>query len=60
MSSGGHSLARAFRVPSGIIRALYSARRGNRASGRIVRNYDLDFLKKFSMVIGILAASPSS
>ena len=27
-----------------------------RAPGRIVRNYDLDFLKKFSMVIGILAA----
>jgi cytochrome c5 len=27
-----------------------------RAPGRIVRNYDLDFLKKFSMVLGILAA----
>jgi cytochrome c5 len=27
-----------------------------RAPGRIVRNYDLDFLKKFSMVIGFLMA----
>src|SRR6478609_2556605 len=33
---------------------LASARQ--RAPGRIVRNYDLDFLKKFSMVIGFLAA----
>jgi cytochrome c5 len=27
-----------------------------RAPGRIVRNYDLDFLKKFSMVLGFLGA----
>jgi cytochrome c5 len=31
-------------------------RRNRRDTGWIVRNYDLDFLKKFSLVIGFLAA----
>lgn len=33
-----------------------SGRRGRRTAGDSVRNYDLDFLKKFSLVIGILMA----
>jgi cytochrome c5 len=35
---------------------LIGFRAATRAPGRIVRNYDLDFLKKFSMVIGFLGA----